>query len=124
MRSALVGEVEVLRAFDDQAFVFLLQRFFEEFEDLWTFLWEMDDPILDCPEDIELGNELAPFNQLSLQQIFPVLLENVENVNQKCSFVIDVFNFRLVFLQSSKFEEFSNGQRRFRILINRHDFSI
>lgn len=74
MCPALVSEVEVLRAFDDQAFVFLLQSLFEEFEDFWTFLWEMDDPIIDCPEDIELGDEFAPFNQLCLQQIFPVLL--------------------------------------------------
>ena len=124
MCSALVGEVEILRAFDDQAFVFLLERLFEEFEDLCAFLREMDDSILDCPEDIELGNEFASFKQLCLQQILPVLLEDIENIDQKCSFVIDVITFRIIFPQSSVFEELSNRQRRLRILINSHYFSI
>lgn len=59
MRSAFIGEVEILRPFDDQAFIFLLECFFEKFEDLGSLLWEMDDSMLNGSEDVELWNEFA-----------------------------------------------------------------
>lgn len=124
MRPALIGEIEVLGAFDDQAFVLLLECLFEELKYFCAFLWKMDDFMLNCSEDLKLGNEFASFKQLCLQQVFPVLLQDIEDVDQKCGFFVGIFSLRFILSQSSVFEEFSDGQRRLCLLINGHDFSV
>lgn len=123
MAPALVGEVEVVAALQDQSLVVPPQHLPEELEYFGPLFWEMNYPVLCPPEDAALGDQLASLQQRLPQQVLPVLLQHIEDVYEQS---LPRLHFFLPFLAlgAALLLEFVEGQWGFSGCFHQYDFSI
>jgi hypothetical protein len=95
----------------------------EKLEYLSPLFWKMNYPVLCPPEDAAFGNQLASLQQRLPQQVLPVLLQHIENVDEQ-PLSGSHFFLPCLALGAALLLEFVEGERGFSACFHQYDFSV